>query len=347
MEDICEVINRKIWTVEQFLSQTGEILEKSKSLSPTRKKEVMVTIADWSEDRVRRHVETVREAVVYPIRHENKRKLDKIGVCIDRLPEDVFDNTEMVNKVLDSFNGIKTIDHQLTDILTNERIIEKLFRDSPDEIEQKLQDILNAKSSLKGIVENGIDVKLRYELLKRSLEDVGFLEEADEILSNIEYLHSFGVLTDYTIEYEEFCQTLNQTSTTTREIIEDYGISRDEIQHKVGGKILSKAHNIMEQLENQYAEKRGKLFNEWRVYATTLKSLGEELPEPRNNLPELQERVNEARKRCLKYLGQRGFRLLKFLREEDNFPEKIDIAEVKKTLIVLRPMFLKGLSEES
>ena len=222
MEDICDVINRKIWTVEQFLSQAKEIVEKSRSLSPNKRKGISITVGDWSEDRVKKHIETVREAVINPIRHKNKEKLKNIGVKIQKIPQEIFDYSESINKIATLFEDIKNISNQLTDTLIGEDLIERWLKESYDEVEQKLQNIVDAKSSFKEILGKKINEKFKSELLKRSLDNVSFLEKAEEIISNIEYLKSFGVLLDYTVEFEKFRDNSDTLSGKINDIIEDF-----------------------------------------------------------------------------------------------------------------------------
>lgn len=52
------------------------------------------------------------------------------------------------------------------------------------------------------------------------------------------------------------------------------------------------------------------------------------------------------REKCLGHLGELGFKLLKFLRGEEEFPEDIEVEGIKKALEALRPLFLKSIKEE-
>lgn len=348
MEDsICDVINRKIWAVEELLSQAGEIVEKSRSLPPNKRKEISITISDWSEERVKRHIETAREAVINPIRHKNKEKIKNIGVDVQKIPQEVFDYSELINKIATLFEDIKNISNQLTDILIGEDLIERWLKESYDEVEQKLQNIVDAKPSFKEILEKEIDEKFKSELLKRSLDDVILLETAEEIISNVEYLKSLGVLLDYTTEFEKFRDNLDTLIGKINDIMEDFGISEDEIKQKIEGKAHSKAWEIIKQLENECISKKRKLLEDWEMYASTLRSFGDEISEPPATLPDLGISVSSMEKNCIGHLGDTGIKILKFLRGEEEFPEDIKIKEIKKALEVLRPILSKSLKEES
>jgi len=348
MEDLSDVINRKIWTAERLLSQVQDIAEKAKVLSPNERTEIPSTVDDWSEDKVERRIEVVRDAVLYPIRHKNKQKLEDIGVNAERIPQNVLDDTELLHKIVALVGKIRDIDGQLADILANEHLIERWLIDAADEIEQKLQDIIDSQSSLQEILEleQKIDKQFEYQLLKNCLGDTSFLEEAEEIASHINHISSLGVLVIGNLEFEKMCEMLGALHGGLSDLTDQYGISGDDIGQKLHGTTLSEACQIVDQLGKECAEKKTKLLEEWEIYAHTLKSLDKEIPEPPYTLQELEEQVNDMRARCVNHLGGAGFRLLKFVRGEEEFPENIEIKDVEIALRILRPIFLRGLREE-
>lgn len=347
MKDIDDIIHRKIFAVEQILSQMKEIVKKSKSLSPSEIKEISITISDWSEDAVRKHIENLKELVVNPIRHKNKKKLENIGVNIEKISVNIFEDTELIDKIVLFSEKLKNIDDQLIDILLKEHLIERWVRDTPDKIELQLQEIVEAESSIKEIFQKNFDEKFKYELLKRILEDADFLNKAEEIISNIEYLNSFGVLLDPLDQFEEFCNISDYLSSKIKENIENNEISKEEVKQKIKGKTLSKASEIIKKIETECIEKKRKLLEEWKMYSSTLRSFDDEIQEPPDTLLELKKSVSLIRDKCLKHMGTPGFKLLKFLKGEEDFPDDIKLEEIKKALEALRPIFLKSLKEES
>jgi len=354
-QDIGDIINRKIWTVEEILSGVDEIVEKSKSLSPSERKKISTTISDWSEDKIKKYIDILKEAVINPLKHKNKEKLKKIGADIEKIPEKVFDNTILIDGIITLFKDIRNIDDKLTNILIEEQFIENWLRDIPDEIEQKLQDVVDAGSELKEIVEKEINEQFKHKLLTRVLEDVSFLEEAEEIISNVDYLTKFGILNDYSLPFEDLCGNLDTLSRKISDIIDNFEISEKEIKQRVEEKPYSEAREIIEQMEKDCAERKRGLIDELKIYLSILKSLEEEIPEAlgdiseleEKTIPELEEYVRKMKKRSLGYLRESGIKLLNFLKGEAGFPKGIKINEIKRTLDVLRPIFLKGIEEES
>ena len=86
------------------------------------------------------------------------------------------------------------------------------------------------------------------------------------------------------------------------------------------------------------------------MYASTLRTFGDEISELPNTLQDLKNSVSLMEKRCLEHLGDTGdtgIKILKFLRGEEEFPEDIEIKEIKKALEILRPILSKSLKEES
>ena len=354
-QDIVEIINRKIWTVEEILSRVDEIVEKSKSLSPNQRKKVSTRISDWSEDKVKEHIDSVKDAVINPIRHKNKEKFKGIGVDIEKIPEKVLDSTGLVNSIISLFKDIRNINSKLTNILIEEQFIENGLGNIPDKIEQKLRDIIDAESGIKEIIEKEINKQFKYKLLTEVLEDVSFLEEAEEIILNIDYLTRFGILIEYSLPFEDLYRNLNTLSRKISDVIDNFGILEEEIKQKIEKKVYSEAHKIVEEMEKNCAERKRRLIDELKIYLFILKSLEEDIPEALSDIsgleektiPELEEYVRKIKERSLGYLGESGIKLLNFLKGEADFPKGIKINDIKRTLDVLRPIFLKGIEEES
>jgi DNA repair exonuclease SbcCD ATPase subunit len=348
MEDLSDVINRKIWSAEQLLSQAQDIADRAKALAPSERREISVTVDDWSEDKVKRRIEVVREAVLYPIRYKNKKMLEKVGVNPERIPQNVLDNTELLHTIVALVAKIAEIAEPLTAVMTSEHLVERRLIDAPDEIEQKLQDIIDSQSSLQEILKlrSRISKEFEYQILKNSLEDTSFLEEAEEITSHISHISSLGVLLSETLEFEEMCEMLKAVRGGLSDVTDEYGISSEDIRQKLDGTTLSQAYEIVDRLKREYAEKKAKLSEEWETYAHTLKSLDKEIAEFPDTLHELETQVDDMRSRCIDHLGNAGFRLLKFVRGEEEFPENVAIEDVEMALRILRPIFLRGLREE-
>lgn len=354
-QDIGDIINRKIWTVEELQSGVDEIVEKSKSLSPNERKKISTTISDWSEDKVKKYIDILKEAVINPIKHKNKEKLKEIGVDIEKIPEKVFDNTELVNNIISLFKDIRNIDNKLTDILIEKQFIENWLRNVPDEIEQKLQEIVDAGSELKEIIEKDINEQFKHKLLTRVLEDTAFLEKTEEIISNIDYLTKFGILIDYSLQFDDLYRELNTLSRKISDIVDNFGISEEKIKQKVKKKAHSEVYKIIEQMEKDCAERKRRLIDELKIYLSILKSLDEEIPKTLSDIseleektiPELEEYVRNTKEISLDYLRESGIKLLSFLKGETDFPKDIQIDDIKRALKVLRPIFLKGIKEGS
>jgi len=239
--------------------------------------------------------------------------------------------------------------------LIDEQFIEAWLRDIPDKIEQKLQDIVDAESVLKETIEKKINEQFKHKLLTRVLEDTSFWEDTEEMLSNIGYLSKFGVLIDYSLRFDDLYKGLDTLSRKINDIVDNFGIPEEEITQKVEKKVHAEAYRIIEEIEKECVEKKRGLIEEAKMYLSILKSLNEELPEIPSNiseleektLPELEEYARRMKKRSLDHLKESGMKLLNFLKGEAYFPKDIQIDDVKRALEVLRPVFLKGIREES
>lgn len=347
MEDMIKAIEKKIWTVENFLPRLNEIKDDAKRLLPKERKRIPVYSGDWSQESVRKYLKEIDTAVKDPIRHKNKRKLEEIDVKTEGIPDDVFEDTLGIDEIVKLCEEIKKIDEIINKILISETLLTSWIEEGTNTTREKLEEILDAKPMFKHVFESEIDEKLKFELLKRSIEDVNFLSDAEDIIHKFTYACDYGLIVKYNEDLKSFAKNLNETHSKMQQIEENYGISKEEIKTLIKDKTPQEADELLGKVDEEYAEKKRKSLEEWKMYSSTLKPLGEEILEPPKGIHELESAVENMRDKCLGYLGEPGFRLFRFLKGEDNFPEDVGIKEIKKALEVLRPFFIKSLMEES
>jgi len=351
IENITDIIQRKIWTAEEISKKLDDLIKKSMTISPDERKMLPTTISDWSEDKIKKSIESLERAIVNPLRHKNKEKLKKIGIDVEKIPDEIFDDTKVVDDILKYFEEINKIDEIVANILIEAREIEKWFIESPENIIQKLQDILHIGPRVKDIVNRDIDEQFKRELIIRTLRDTTFIDDAEEVLSSIDYLSSFEILIDDSVKFEELINDLNDLSEQINNLVDDFGLPEKEINEKLKGKSPKDAQIIIEKMRNKYGKEKERLTDEIKMYLSVLRSLrSETLEEPELNeksLPELQKLLEQIKKKSLEHLDKSGMRIFKFLKGEESFPKDIELDEVKKSLERLRPIFLKGLKEES
>ena len=351
VENITDIIQRKIWTAEDISKKLDDLIEKSMTISPDERKMLPTTISNWSEDKVKKSIESLERAIVNPLRHKNKEKLKKIGIDVEKIPDEIFDNTELIDDILKYFNEINKIDEIVANILIEAKGIEKWLIESPEIIIQKFQDILDIGPRAKDIANRNIDEQFKRELIIRTLRDTSFIDDAEEVLSNTDYLSSFEILIDYSVKFEELINDLNDLSEKINNLVDDFGLPEKEIKEKVKGKSHKNAQIIIEKMQNEYSREKERLIDEIQMYSSVLRSFGSETLEEselnEKTLPELQELLEEIKKKSLEHLDESGMRIFKFLKGEESFPGDIDLDEVKTSLERLRPIFLKGLKEGS
>jgi len=342
MEDITKVVERKIWTADQLLSQLGEIKKKSESLSPEERMRIPGFSDDWSEEGVTKYVKEVGKAVEDPIKYKNKVRLEGIGVKTERISDDILGDTLGIDEILRFFQELKNIN----EILITEALLANWLKEGTDNTKEKLEGIVRAKPAFKRILESGVDKKLKSELLKKSIIDIGFLSKAEDMIAKFTNIRDYEVVLEYDGDFEKLYQNLGEAWAKLQQIQQTYGISEAEIKNLINGKALLDAAELLANMDKEYAEKKRKLLEEWNMYASTLKSFGEEVLEPPESPQELGNAIEGLRNRCLEYLGESGLKLLKFLKGEDEFPANVGIEEIRKALESLRPFFLKALKEE-
>ncbi len=344
MEDVTANIQRKIWTANEFLSQLKDIEEDACQLSSKEKKGIPIFSGDWTEETVKKYLKELEKSVKHPIRYKNKEKMEEIGVKTEKLPEDIFKNTHGISNILKSFEEIKDINENINAILISEGLLLNWLKEGINEANEKLKKIVSAKPAFNRFLGSEVDEKLKSDLLKKSAKDINFLSKAEDIIRSFASLCDYGIILDNgELSYEH----LDKAYYKIQQIQEDYGLSGEEIKELVEGKTLIKANEFLEQKDKEYAENKRKLLEEWRMCASTLELVAEEVTEPPESLKELEEAVECLRKKCLKSLGDAGLKLLKFLKGEDDFPASVDMDEIKLALETLRPFISKSLMEES
>jgi len=350
-ENIIDIIQKKIWTAENLSKQLDDLMEKSRTLSPNERKMLPTALSDWSEDQLRKLMQSLQRAIVNPLRHKNKEKLKKIGIDVEKIPDETFDNTELIDDILKYFNEINRIDGNIVAILIEARDIENWLIESSENLIQKLQDILDIGSRVKDIANRDIHEQFKRELIIRTLRDTTFIDDAEEVLSNIAYLSSFGISIDYTVKFEELRNDLSDLSTKMNNLVHDFGLPENGIREKVKGKSHKDSQIIIEKMENEYSREKERLIDEIRMYLSILRSFGSEALEEaelnEKTFPELQELLEQIKRKSLEHLDESGMRIFRFLKGEGSFPEDIELDEVKRSLERLRPIFLKGLKEKS
>lgn len=346
MEDITKVIERKIWTADQLLSQLGGIKKKSESLSPEERMRIPAFTEDWSEEGVAKYAKEVEKAVEDPIKYKNKVRLEGIGVKIYGISDDILGDTLGIDEILRLFQELKNINESINEILVKESLLASWVKEGTNNTKGKLEEIVRAKPAFKRILESGVDKKLKSELVRRSIIDVNFLTMAENAIAKFTNLRDYEVVLEYDGDFEKLYQSLSEAWGKIQQIQQAYGVSEVEIKDLINGKALLDAAELLENMDKEYAERKRKLLEERNIYASTLKSFGEEVSEPLENLQELEEAIENLRNRCLEYLGESGLKLLKFLKGEEEFPANLGMEEIKKALESLRPFFLKALREE-
>ena len=346
-EDIINVIQRKVWTVEDILPQAKELAGNANKLPDEARKGFPSFSGDWSEENVKKYLQKLHAAVRDPLRYRNRKHLEDIGVQTKGVPEVIFDDSLGVKDIVGLFDELKEFSESVTDILIKKQILSAWLREGMDRAKQKLKGILDAKPAFQRILNSTINENLRFELVLRSAENTGFIGSAEDIISKAKFISEFEISVEYTENFEEFINALTSVYDKLTKLQEDYGIQNGELSESSKGKTLQEAYEVLNKKLEDYSLKKSKFLEEWKMYSNTLRSIGCTAPEAPLGLHELEEEIEKLKSECLKRLGEEGLRVLRFLKGEEDFPEEISKDGIKKALEVLRPLFAKFLREES
>lgn len=345
-EDIINVIQRKIWTVEAILPQANELASKANRLHKEARKSIPLFTGDWSEDNINKHLERLRAAIRDPLRYKNRRLLEDIGIQTEDIPGEIFDDSLGVEDIAKLFSEIREFSGIVIDILVKKRILSGWLKEGIDKTKEKLRNILGTRTAFQRIIQSTINENFRDELLQRSVENREFIASAEDIISKGKFIDEFKISMVYCEKFDEFCTALTNVYDELARLQGDYGIQKEEITELVQRKPLKETHELLKKKLEDTFEKRGKLLEEWKMYSQTLKSIGCEVPELPQGLQGLEKGVAELKEKCRDALGEEGLYMLAFLKGERDFPDKISKNDIIKTLEILRPVFVKFLKEE-
>jgi hypothetical protein len=346
-EDIVNVIQRKLWTVEQLLPQAQELTKKTVELPKEMKKNIPHFSNDWSEDNVKKHVEKLHAIVRDPIRYKNRKLIEELGLQTKEIPDGVFDDSLGIRDAAGLFGDLRKFKKSISDILVQKGALLAWLKEGTDKAKEGLQGILNAKTAFERISESGIDESLRDELIQRSATDIGFVSSAEDAISKVKFISGFKISIQYDGEFDRFLEALENIQEKLTKLQEDYGIQIQEISTLVKGKSLPQAHELLEKELGESFQKKNTLLIEWKMYSTTLKSLGSQVPEVPTGIHELEKEIGRLKTECMNRIGEEGMVVLEFLKGEAEFPEEVSKESVTKVLVILRPLFSKFLREES
>jgi hypothetical protein len=162
----------------------------------------------------------------------------------------------------------------------------------------------------------------------------------------VQFITEFDISVEYGEKFDEFNTILINIHDALGKLQQEYGIQKAEISELVKGKPLQEAHDLLNKKLEDCSVRKRKLLEEWKLYSTTLRSIGCKVPEAPSSIPELEKENERLRNECLNQLGEGGVRFLKFLKGEEDFPKEISKKDIEKALVILRPLFVKFLKEE-
>lgn len=342
-EDLKEVLLKKIWTAEQLLSQTTVLAAKAKELPEEARKSIPVFSGTWSEDGVRKHLETSAIAVRDPLRYKNRKLLEDIGIQTKGLQDELFDDSMSIQGVVQQFTELKKSNDVVASMLIEEGILLGWLREDSGKVQGKLKEITGTRTALQRILDSGIDKNMMSELLRRSIEETGFINSAEDIIAKARFIGQFGICVQYVGEFDEFSSTLGSAYGMITNLQQEYGIENEEIVVAVTGKTLDAACEALKRMVEECSRTESRLLEDWKTYSTTLESIGCTVPEAPHGLHQLEEAIKQLQSECLARLGDEGVRLLSFLKGEGSFPDDISVNSIKDSLEILRPLFVKFL----
>lgn len=266
--------------------------------------------------------------------------IEDCGVKVKGISEDIFDDSESIEEIA---KNLKKIDEKITMLIIEKEIINSWLREGA---RATLKNIMDAKVAFQRIMESDTEQSLKDELLIKCVQQRDFIGQAEKIISQIKLVKGYGIDVRYEGNLEALQIRLSGATAKIEEMEKEYKVTQSEVIAALGGKAFSEADETLKKKIEEYSRKKTKLQEEYRMYSSTLKSLGYDIQDEPEGVRNLAEMVEKLKQESIKALGDEGFSILQFIKGEGEFPEQISQESMKKTLEILRPLFLKVLKEE-
>jgi hypothetical protein len=196
------------------------------------------------------------------------------------------------------------------------------------------------------ILESNISTGLKEELLQRSIADNAFLGATDDLLTKLKFLTGFGISIDQLTNLDSFYKIVREVCQKIVDLETKFSISKVELSAIVENQPLTTVYQLLIRAYEGYLQKEKLLLEEWEMYSATLHSIGHSVEEQPKGIQELENGVNNLKIECTTALGKSGISILSYLKGDRNFPDDATLDEIKKSLEILRPVFIKFLKEE-
>lgn len=341
-EDIRYVIQKKIGIAEEKLKEARSLAGKAIKLSEDERKNIPTFLGDWSERGLSEFFEQIKESVKKPLKHKNRKLLEDNGVEVKGICEGILDDSESVEGIAEN---LKKVDKRIAKLIVEKEMINCwLIQGVPATLEN-LNEIIVAKGAFQCIMESDTEESLKEDLLTKCVQQRDFVEEAEKIISQLKLIKGYGVDVKYERNLESLQMWLSESKEKIEELEKEYKIAQSEVIASLQGKALSEADETLKKKIEEYSIKKTKLQEEYRMYSSTLKSLSFEVQDEPEGVHDLAKVVEDLKQESINALGDQGFSILQFLKGEGEFPREISPENMKKTLEILRPFFLKSLKE--
>jgi len=334
-ESVGERINKSLWTVDNFIKEAKELLNKAQKLSLKERSELPKFIGVWKEDEIERHLERLKEAIDEPRIASSRKLLEKIGISTKAIPKDILEETEKIEDITSLFYDLKEKIGEVANVLIKREIIIKWLMEGLLEAKNKLESAVDTATGFKRLLNlENLSGKLKEKFLERAFEDSRSISDAEELNLQIGYIKEYGIVTEYRDEdLKEFSEQCKKTYQYLKKFENEYQLLINEVKEWIGSKDLREVCTVLADKETEVFREYAKLKKEWRELSDIL---GEESPEPKG-IPNLRARIKELEERCNEILGENGQKLLNFLRGKTEFPDELSKEQLKEALKILRP----------
>jgi len=341
---VVEKIGKASWLAESLSEEANGLLDKARDLSADERKELPRFRGLWKEKEIRNYLNRLEEALKKPRLFRSRRLLEGAGFSSEGVPADILEETGGIKDVVVLLEALKEIDG-ICETLQDVRLLSGWLNDGISTAKGKLQAIIEAKEGFKRVLNlQNTDEGLKTTIIKVALGNPAFIQEAEELDSQMACIKEHGILVTYDEgDLDAFTKACGAAYESLSQLENIYRLPISEVDSSTKGKSLPEANELLRTKVEEAGRERGELIREWRGLAQTLHSLGREVPDAPDGIPDLKQRITQLEDQCREDLGESGQELLSFLIGKCDFPDQLSTDEIRVCLEKLRPFIAKNL----
>jgi hypothetical protein len=299
----------------------------------------------WTKPCIEIHLERLEEWLRTPVRARNRSRLEAAGVEVNRLDGEVLDDSDTTDSIAALVGDIGSGCSDLKPYVTGKEALSRWLATGAAGATAKLTAVKGALERYKRLLLVPIGQGHRDELVAQGVQDPDKLGEIEEKTTAVALLLELGINVPAELTVADLWAGIKATADVVSVLRAQFPEHLDKLEETLKGFPLVEARQLLEQMLEGCRKQHEELVYEWRNLHSTvcLLGLGDQKSMPPKSLSGLRQQIQTFRDQCSDKIGEKGLKLLAFLKGERGFPEDLALAEVRESLLALKPFISVGI----